>query len=147
MLPNEEEFFSLLESYKVTSCFFGDYHGYWRGQRSGTNLIVSGGGGGRLKNSESPWGRFHHMLKITVDENVVSEGMMIHPGELSSVWGALKPWAFVQFFSIVDDRGWILYFGIFLSMSWSIYSVIMFLISLRKEAIRDIDFRGGGREV
>ena len=43
-LPNEEEFFSLLEIYKVTTCFFGDFHGYWRGQRKGTNLIVSGGG-------------------------------------------------------------------------------------------------------
>ena len=44
-LPNEEEFFPLLEAYRVTSRFFGDHHGYWRGQRKGVNLIVSGGGG------------------------------------------------------------------------------------------------------
>jgi 3',5'-cyclic AMP phosphodiesterase CpdA len=44
-LPNEEEFFSLVESYKVTTCFFGNYHGYRRAQTKGVNLIVLGGGG------------------------------------------------------------------------------------------------------
>lgn len=130
-LPNEEEFFSLLETYKVTSCFFGDYHGYWRGQRRGTNLIVSGGGGGRLKNLQSSWGKFHHMLKITVNEDMISEEMIIHPGKWRSFTGSLKPWAFVKLFPLVSNRDWILYFGIFLSMSWSIYSVIMFVISLK----------------
>jgi hypothetical protein len=60
----DEEFFSLIETYKVTACFFGDYHGYWRGQRKGVNLIVSGEGGGDLEPSR--WGAFHHILKVTV---------------------------------------------------------------------------------
>ena len=132
MLPNEEEFFSLLESYKVTSCFFGDYHGYWRGQRRGTNLIVSGGGGGRLKDSKSPWGVFHHMLKITVDENIISEEMMIHPWKFGSFTGVLRPWVLVHLFPLVGHRVWILYVGLFLFLSWTIYSGIMFFSSLKK---------------
>jgi hypothetical protein len=131
-LPNEEEFFSLLETYQVTSCFFGDYHGYWRGQRKGTNLIVSGGGGA-IKSWQPVWGRFHHILKITVDENTISEGVMILPGEVSSFSGTLKKWTFIHLFPIVINRGWILYFGVFLFLFWSIYSVIIIFYFLKRK--------------
>ena len=55
-LPIEKQFFSLLDGYRDVTCFFGDFHGYWRGRRNGVNLIVTGGGG-RLKGSRSDWGQ------------------------------------------------------------------------------------------
>ena len=131
-LPNEEEFFSLLETYQVTSCFFGDYHGYWRGERKGTNLIVSGGGG-TIKSWQPVWGRFHHILKITVDENTISEDMMILPGEVSSFSGTFRKWVFINLFPILINRSWVLYFGVFLFLSWGIYSVIVLVHSLKRE--------------
>lgn len=76
-LPNEVEFFNIIESYKVTTCYFGHYHGYQRAKIKGVQMVVLGGGGGRLKSWQSEWGKFHHLLKITVDENLVSESMII----------------------------------------------------------------------
>ncbi len=130
-LPNEEEFFSLLEAYKVTTCFFGDYHGYWRGQRRGTNLIVSGGGG-KIKSWQPIWGRFHHILRITVDENTISEGMMILPGEVLSLSGTLKKWTFVHLFPMIQQKGWVLYVITLLFLCWGIYSVVAFVQSFRR---------------
>lgn len=60
----------------VTTCFFGDHHGYWRGQKKGVNLIVSGGGGARPKKSQLEWGKFHHILRVTVDEEKISEDVI-----------------------------------------------------------------------
>jgi hypothetical protein len=132
-LPYEEEFFSLLETYKVTTCFFGDFHGYWRGQRKGVNLIVSGGGG-RLKSSQPEWGKFHHLLSITVDENKVSEGVLVLPGEVRSFSGTLEKSTFIHLFPMIQDRGWGLYVLFIFFLFWSIYSVrIFFYQFLKKE--------------
>jgi hypothetical protein len=123
-LPNEVDFFSLLETYKVMACFFGDFHGYWRGQRKGTNLIVSGGGGA-LKKWQPVWGKFHHMLKITVDEDKISEGMIILEGEGNDFSRTLEKWIFIQLFPVIGNRGWVLYALTILFLSLGIYSVII----------------------
>jgi hypothetical protein len=123
-LPNEEEFFSLLENYKVITSFFGDFHGYWRGQRKGVNLIVSGGGG-RFKKSQPDWGKFHHLLKITVDENAISEGVLVLPGEVRSFSATLEKGTFIHLFPMIQERGWVLYVLFILFLFWSIYSVKM----------------------
>jgi len=95
-IPREEEFFTLLENYKVTACFFGDYHGYWRGQRKGVNLIVSGGAG-RLKHSQPDWGKFHHILKITVEpEKFVEEVITLQ--EQSEWEDRFEEWIFANVF-------------------------------------------------
>jgi hypothetical protein len=130
-LPNEEDFFPLLETYHVTSCFFGDFHGYWRGERKGTNLIVSGGGGA-IKSWQPVWGRFHHILRITVDENTISEGMMILPGEVRSFSGTLKKWTFIHLFPAIDRMDWILYIFVLLFLCAGIYSVIIFILKINK---------------
>jgi hypothetical protein len=95
-IPREEEFFTLLEDYKVTACFFGDYHGYWRGQRKGVNLIVSGGGG-RQKRSQPEWGKFHHILKITVEPQKFAEEV-ITIQEQFALEDAFEEWIFTNIF-------------------------------------------------
>jgi len=98
-IPREEEFFTLLEDHKVTACFFGDYHGHWRGQRKGVSLIVSGGGG-RLKRSQPEWGKFHHILKITVEpQKFVEEIITIQ--EQFELENAFEEWTFTNIFPVL----------------------------------------------
>lgn len=131
-LPYEEKFFSLVESYKVTTCFFGHYHGYRRGQTARVNMIVLGGGGGRLKSWQSEWGKFHHLLKINVNESIIIEDMMILHEEVSNFSRTFKKWIFIHLFPIIENRRWLLYFGVILFLSWSTYSVICLINSFKK---------------
>ncbi len=132
LLPNEEEFLSLLETYKVKTCFFGHYHGYWRGQRNGVNLVVVGGGGGRLKSWQSEWGKFHHILKVGVDQSTIVEEMIALQESFS-----LEDWfeekVFIRLFPIFQNRGRTLY-GLFLVfMASGISSLVFFFVSLKKK--------------
>ena len=125
----DEEFFSLVETYNVTTCFFGNYHGYWRGQRKGVNLIVSGGGGGRLR--AHPWTAFHHLLKITVWQDKVGEEMMTVSG-LSSTKDRFEEWVFIHLFPALEGRGWILY-GIFIVfLAFDIYCIVQAIASMMR---------------
>ena len=106
-IPIEEEFFTLLEDHKVTACFFGHYHGHWRGQRKGVNLIVSGGGG-RLKRSQPEWGRFHHTLKITVEpQKFVEEVITIQ--KQFELEDAFEEWIFTNLFPVLGTSARVYY--------------------------------------
>ena len=130
-LPNEEEFFSIIEHYRVTSCFFGDYHGYWRGQRKGVNLIVTGGGG-RLKKSQSEWGKFHHILRVSVDNDKISEDL-ITMQETFSIEDSYENWVFLHLFPVLENRGWILYTVTSIFLGLTVYSLIFVVIFPRKK--------------
>jgi predicted phosphodiesterase len=132
-LPHEEKFFNLVESYEVTTCFFGHYHGYRRGQTKGINMIVLGGGGGRLKSWQPKWGKFHHLLKITVNENIIIEDMLTLQGKVGNFSRTYKKWVFIHLFPIIENRSWVLYFGVILFLSWSTYSVICLVNSFKKK--------------
>ena len=119
------EFFSLLESHKVTSCFFGDYHGYWRGQRKGVNYIVTGGGG-RFYRLQPEWGKFHHILKVTVDHDRIAEGVITTQGDLG-LEDRLEEKVFTFLFPIVQNRFWILYFIFAIFLIGSGYSAFRLL--------------------
>ncbi len=130
-LPNEEEFFSILETYKVTTCFFGHYHGYWRGERKGVNLVVAGGGG-RLKKRQSEWGKFHHILKVTVDEHIISENLLVLGGGFGFE-KSFENWVFTQLFPTVQNRIWVLYVVMIIFLASGICSFFFSIESLKKE--------------
>ena len=130
LLPFNEKFLSLLETYKVTGCFFGDFHGYWRGQRKGVNLIVAGGGG-RLKESQPEWGKFHHILRVTVDKDTVSESLIVSQKEFP-VEDKLRHWTFSLLFPLTDNHGWTLDGLFLLFLSLSLLASILFVLSLRR---------------
>ena len=106
--PREKEFLSLLESYKVTACFFGHYHGYRHLQTHGTDMIVLGGGGGPLKSWQSDWGKFHHGLKITVDEDGLTEDIMTLPKEVI-FHHSLSWWIVVDLLPLIHNKIWTVY--------------------------------------
>jgi Icc-related predicted phosphoesterase len=117
--PREKEFLSLLESFKVTSCFFGHYHGYRRRQINGTNLIVVGGGGGPLKSWQSEWGKFHHAMQVTVGEDGVTEDMMVlkkgGPYRHSLKWRIM-----VDILPLIEGRVWVVYVFAF-ALLWGVF--------------------------
>ena len=130
-LPGEDEFFSLLERYGVTSCFFGDYHGYARTQIKGVNLVVSGGGGGRLKKSQPQWGKFHHILKVGVDRSIISENLIVLD-KRTGFGHSLEKGVFLYIFLYVQRSVWVLPILAILLISWGICSVILFVDALKK---------------
>ncbi len=125
-LPGEDEFFSLLQGYRDVTCFFGDFHGYWRGQRNGVNLIVTGGGGRlkefRLKASQPNWGHFNHLLRVSVDQNKVSEELLtVEMGtflKLKDLEDAFSEMIFLKVFPVIQSCTWVLY-GFFCLFSLS----------------------------
>ena len=141
-LPNEAEFFNLIESYKVTTCFFGHYHGYRRGQIKGVNMIVLGGGGGRLKSWQPDWGKFHHILKINVNEHMITEDLLVPQEDMSHFYRTFKKWIFLQLFPIIGHGDWLLYIGVILFLSGGIYSVIILLRYKEKKHKNHIKNRG-----
>ena len=125
-IPNEEDFFSLLETYKVTTCFFGDYHGYWRGQRKGVNLIVSGGGGGRLKQSQPEWGKFHHIMKINVDQDKIAEEIITVQATIE-LEDLFEKWAFTTLFPALWHPLGVLYSVLVILLMASGFFIFKFL--------------------
>jgi len=130
LLPKENEFFALLEEFKVTSCFFGDRHAYWRGQRKGTGLIISGGGG-RFKSYQPEWGKFHHLIKVTVEKEMIDEDILT-AGEGLGLAIAFQHFAFKQLGPFVQGRTWVLYLVCSVFVAAALYSLVGFVGSLRR---------------
>jgi hypothetical protein len=129
-LPNQDEFLNLLKTYRVTTCFFGDYHAYSRMWREGTNLILSGGGGGHLRDYQPEWGKFHHIMRITVDENSISEGMIVLRGAEIDFFWTLKRWIFIRLLPSLNKNAWVLYVLPFFFFFCGIFSIRMFVKNL-----------------
>jgi hypothetical protein len=96
-LPAPERFTALFDAYKVDYVFAGDYHGYVRVQSRDTVYLVSGGGGGLLK--ENPFGRFHHALVLRVKPDAVAELILSAEGKTSLAdrarelaFAEIQPW-------------------------------------------------------
>ena len=131
--PDEEAFFSLLEKHKEVTCFFGDYHGHWRGQKRGVNYVVTGGGG-RLKRRQSEWGKFNHILRVTVDKGKVAEEIITVEGQIG-VEDRFEEKIFTLLFPIIQNAFWILYFVFVVLLIGSGYAVSKLVRRLRSYGI------------
>ena len=69
-LAGSDQYLELAKRFGVRYIFSGDHHGYWKGERDGTTIIVSGGGGARLRGTR---GRFHHTVRISVEDGRIAE--------------------------------------------------------------------------
>ncbi len=73
-LPHSEKFLRLAQKHRVTYVFAGDHHGYVKTEREGTTFIVTGGGGAKLRGHH---GRFHHLVRMSVKHDMVTETVII----------------------------------------------------------------------
>lgn len=105
-LPNEKEFFALMEQYKVNYCFFGHHHGYWKSERNGTTYIISGGGGTRLEPHIPD--QIHHMLRINVGQDKISEDKITSLAQ-SNLGNWFRETSFSYVFPVIGDNGLALY--------------------------------------
>jgi hypothetical protein len=139
-LPREDQFFSLLEGYRDVTCFFGDFHGYWRGRRNGVNLIVTGGGG-RLRDFQQVWGNFNHIIRVTVEANTVSEEMIaVKLGILQRIMDAEDEFGqmvFTKIFPVIQSQTWVLY-GFFCLFS---LSAVCFFVLFAGSLVRRLPSR------
>jgi predicted phosphodiesterase len=131
-LPNEKEFFSIVDEHKEITLLFGHHHGYWRGRTRGINVVVTGGGGGPLR--RYPSGRFHHILRVTVDHDKVGEEIIALQGRLG-LEDLFEEWIFVNLFSILQKAPWILYL-VFVVLLTSTGCVLAKLVKTVKKGLK-----------
>ncbi|MFH0887602.1 MAG: metallophosphoesterase [Planctomycetota bacterium] len=123
----QDEFLALLEKYKVNTCFFGDYHSYWKGIRNGVTYIVSGGGGSRLR----PKG-FHHILKITVYKDKIFEGI-IGTSAKSNLGHWFEEMIFTKILPPIKDSVWTIYLVLVILILCVGYALIKLIKCLNKQ--------------
>jgi len=124
--PDEETVSSLIEAYKGVTCFFGDYHGHLRVQKRGVNYIITGGGGGRLKKWQPNWGKFNHILRVTVDQDKVAEEVITVQGQIG-LEDRFEEWAFANVFPAIQRCAWILYLIFVFLLMGSVFLFIKFV--------------------
>jgi hypothetical protein len=123
--PQESELYSLLETYKVTTCFFGHRHGYLRIQRNGVNYIISAGGGGTLRGEDFSKEKFHHILRVNVEREKVTEEIMPIM-KITSVESLYEEWFFTRLLQIIKKIKVFLYVLSILFSVWGLYSCFKF---------------------
>jgi hypothetical protein len=131
--PDEEALFSLLEKYRGVTCFFGDYHGHWRGERNGVSYIITGGGG-RLKSWQSEWGKFNHILRISVAQDRISEEMITLRRHIG-LEDRFEEKVFTHLFPVIQNFFWILDVIFVLLSIGSGYSLVKLIKTVREHKI------------
>jgi hypothetical protein len=76
-IEREDEFFRLVEEYRVDYVFLGDFHSYFRADRGHTKYIVTGGGGEDLYGGTKR--SFFHVLFMKVDPEARTVDEIIYP--------------------------------------------------------------------
>jgi len=102
-LPQQDRLLALLKQYRVTRAFFGDFHGYWRGQMEETTVLITGGGGSELAGDET-YG-FYHLLVVTVDGAMITERIITRPPTLD-VEDHLEEFCYVRVFPLFGTSPW-----------------------------------------
>jgi len=131
--PDEKELYSLLETYKVTTCFFGHHHGYLRIQRKNVNYVISAGGGGTPRRDDDfRKQNFYHMLRVNVDGEKVTEEI-VPVMKTTSIENLYEEWFFTRVLQIISKRVIVLYLLSVLFLLWGIYSSYKFSTYLLKK--------------
>lgn len=68
---DENQLKQVFEDLGIDYVIAGDFHGYNRTRLGNVEYVVTGGGGGRLHESQGR--QFHHAVALTLDANMVSE--------------------------------------------------------------------------
>lgn len=74
VLPHQERFIRLLDTYRVNYFIGGDYHGYARVRKGATTFLISGGGGAGLEDRDFG---FYHSVVFTIKDEMIQERICI----------------------------------------------------------------------
>jgi 3',5'-cyclic-AMP phosphodiesterase len=118
-LPEETKFYALMEKYKVTSCFFGHYHGYFKRQINGVNYIITGGGGGRLDPGNPP--NYHEMLRITVGPDKMDEEIITSPAR-SNLGYWVENNSFLYVLPLIQTAPWMRFVIMLILLAFAAFS-------------------------
>lgn len=112
---DEKELMQIFEDLNIDYAVAADFHGYNRTRLRGVEYIITGGGGGRLHESQGR--QFHHAIALTVGTDMVSERIIPASARFN-----FKEWI---------DRSSIVYIGPFLFDNYfiSILGNILFIIT------------------
>ncbi len=80
-LGGSERFMELAEKYNIDYVFAGDHHGYIKSKKDNTVYTISGGGGARLRGEH---GRFHHLVRISVNNGLIEETIVVSKKHLET---------------------------------------------------------------
>ena len=95
-----------------------------RVQRGGVNYVISGGGGGRLKQVHG--GEFHHILRITVDADRIREDIISVPKHIE-LDVRLEETVFILLFPILQGGIWKFYAILVILLAGTGYSILSLL--------------------
>ncbi|SFL87538.1 Calcineurin-like phosphoesterase [Desulfomicrobium norvegicum] len=73
-IADEKDLMQIFEDLKIDYAVAADFHGYNRTRLREVEYIITGGGGGRLH--ESQGSQFHHAIALTVGTDMVSERIL-----------------------------------------------------------------------
>ncbi len=73
-LGGSERFMELANRYNIDYVFAGHHHGYIKSKKDNTVYIISGGGGARLRGEH---GKFHHLVRISVNNGLIEETVVV----------------------------------------------------------------------
>lgn len=74
-IGGRERFMELAKRYDIDYVFAGHHHGYIKSQKDNTVYIISGGGGAKLDEGEH--GKFHHLVRISVNNRLIEETVIL----------------------------------------------------------------------
>lgn len=130
-LPQQDRLLALLKEHNVDRAFFGDFHGYWRGDIQGVHVIVTGGGGSHLA-GDTTYG-FYHLLVITVDDGMITERIISIPA--ATDWeDRFEEYCYIYAFPALGTEPWKYYLlGGLASAAALLVAILSFYGKLRRK--------------
>jgi len=80
-LIGSEKLLEIAKNHHIDYVFSGDHHGYVKTKKDGTFFVVTGGGGDRLRGKN---GRFHHLVRMSVKDGMVTETVVATKKQLET---------------------------------------------------------------
>ncbi len=120
----DEKFLELIGHYNVDYVLASHYHGYFREENNGTDYVVTGGAGARLRQENS---NFHFVYFIVkdkkVDERIFSTSKTWSPED------KYEHFLYTEVFDIIDNYPAFFFAVLTLSACYAIFSIFCLLIA------------------
>ena len=128
-LHGSEKLMQLAKELGILYVFTGDHHGYVKTVKDGTTYIVTGGGGATLRGTH---GRFHHLTRIAVQNEMITETVIIGEKRFEAL-NHLERHIVVHLWPLITQD------CIFIAVTTIIFGVMTWLLVFSVKALRRAD--------